>query len=176
MNEPANRPDRESTERSRNGNLVEPSKSNCLRVCERFKWRLFTNSLVGGSLTLARHLRYLAGLQRSYFRTTDALILLVSQHGFVFLDLFHTENRSGASNVSFNFFLRIFSTPTFSPVFHNVWLVSNLLLYSVTRLAFRTFRYSRGSAVVPPGYSMILRRDGSWPSPSCRTVTTTCYE
>lgn len=44
----------------------------------------------------------------NYFRTNDALILLVSQRGFIFLELFDTGNRSRrASNASFNFSVRV---------------------------------------------------------------------
>lgn len=122
-----------------------PSKRNrffpLLPVVHRkFESRLFTNSPV--LAIRSRYLRYLAVLQRLYFRTNDALILLVRQRTFVFLDLFDTENkRSRIERIAQFSSFEIFNAVAPAP-FHNSWPISNLLLrytISVSRLSLSVF-------------------------------------
>ena len=84
-----------------------------------------------------------------YSRTNDALILSVSQSGFIFLDLFDTGNRSSrASNAPFNFY----RSSTYFPRGPRLdFVISGRLPVrcctpsSTTQLAFRSFRLSGGS-------------------------------
>lgn len=119
----------------------ETDSSPLLPVVHRkFESRLFTNSPV--LAIRSRYLRYLAVLQRLYFRTNDALILLVRQRTFVFLDLFDTENkRSRIERIAQFSSFEIFNAVAPAP-FHNSWPISNLLLrytISVSRLSLSVF-------------------------------------